>query len=341
MKHVTITGGAGFIGSHLCEAMLAKGYAVTALDNFITGRPSNVAHLMADPHFQLVECDVSERLPEHQMRNLSLGLHGVFHFACPASPVDFQKIPFEILAVDSVGTALTVDLALRHGARYILASTSEIYGDPAVHPQPEEYFGNVNTLGPRACYDEAKRFAEAYVSSAMRGSTPKRGPTLNAGIVRIFNTYGPRMRPDDGRIIPMFISRGLAGAELPVCGDGLQTRSFCYVTDLVAGIVKLFESGVRDAVNIGNPDERSVLEIAEIIRRMTGGRSSVTYVPARQDDPRQRCPIITRATERLGWTPTVGLLAGLANTVEYFRTIEFATPAAVANPGDDAIVATV
>lgn len=314
MKHVLITGGAGFIGSHLCEAFLKKGYAVTALDNFITGRRSNVAHLMNDPEFQLIECDVSKALPEARMRNMRHGLHGVLHFACPASPVDFDRIPFEILAVDSQGTALTVDLALRHRSRYILASTSEVYGDPLVHPQNESYFGNVNTLGPRSCYDEAKRFAEAYVNAAMR-----KKPSLNAGIVRIFNTYGPRMRPDDGRIIPEFMSQGLRGGALPVCGDGRQTRSFCFVTDIVAGVLKLYESDLRDVVNLGNPDERSVLEIAELIQNMTGGKANIRFVAARQDDPRQRCPVIERAQTRLGWKPRVNLLKGLRETLIYFQ----------------------
>jgi len=315
MKHVVITGGSGFIGSHLCERFLNEGYAVTALDNFITGRRQNVADLTRNPHFQLVECDVSESIPIQQIRFLEDGLSGVLHFACPASPVDFKRIPFEILAVDSAGTAKTVKLAKEYDCRYLLASTSEIYGDPLVHPQDESYFGNVNTLGPRACYDEAKRFAETYVSSAMREDAP-----LNAAIVRIFNTYGPRMRPDDGRIIPEFMSEALKGGVLPICGDGTQTRSFCYVSDLIEGIFRLFESEHRTVVNLGNPDERSVKEIAEIILRMTGNRSDLGHVPPRQDDPRRRCPVIARAQTLLGWQPTVSLDEGLKATLAYFQS---------------------
>ncbi|MGE0526854.1 MAG: NAD-dependent epimerase/dehydratase family protein [Bdellovibrionales bacterium] len=314
MKHVIITGGAGFIGSHLCESFLERGYAVTALDDFVTGRAENVAALIKHPDFDLVECDVSHKIPEHKLSNMQHGLHGILHFACPASPVDFQKIPFEILRVDSLGTMITVDLALRFNARYLLASTSEIYGDPLVHPQKEDYFGNVNTLGPRACYDEAKRFAEAFVNSAMRHHS------LNAGIVRIFNTYGPRMRPDDGRIIPEFMGRGLQGESIRVCGDGLQTRSFCFVSDLVEGIVRFYESSVQDVINLGNPDERSVLEVAQLIREMTGDRSPIHHVPAREDDPRRRCPVIDKAERLLDWRPQVDLTEGLERTLKYFRT---------------------
>jgi dTDP-glucose 4,6-dehydratase len=313
MKHVLVTGGSGFIGSHICEALLKKGYAVTAIDNFITGRRENVANFNFHTDFHLLEWDISHGVPEGQMRNLKYGLHGVLHFACPASPVDFQKIPFEILDVDSMGTKHTIELALKHSSRYVLASTSEIYGNPHIHPQTEDYFGNVNTLGPRACYDEAKRFAEAYVSSAMRCKS------LNAAIVRIFNTYGPRMRPDDGRIIPEFMNRGLKRESLPVCGTGTQTRSFCYISDLVDGIMKTFEADFKDVLNLGNPDERSVLEIASIIQKLTGYHSQIQFVPARQDDPERRCPEITKANRLLGWNPKTDLMSGLKKTLEYFH----------------------
>ncbi len=324
MKHIVITGGAGFIGSHLSETLLGKGYAVTAVDNFVTGRKENLKQALENPNMRLLEWDVCKPIPEQRLELLAKhGLHGVFHFACPASPVDFDKIPFEILAVDSEGTKHTVELAMRHNARYLLASTSETYGDPLVHPQKEDYWGNVSTTGPRACYDEAKRFAEAYVSTANRGvgrwpegcSKP-----LNGGMVRIFNTYGPRNRPDDGRIVPEFCMQALQGKPLTIHGDGSQTRSFCYVTDLVDGIVRLFESNIKDPVNIGNPVERSVREFAETVIKLSGSRSTLTSMPARPDDPRKRCPDITRARTLLGWEPKVSLEEGLAKTLEYFKT---------------------
>lgn len=311
MKHVLITGGAGFIGSHLCDLFLKRGYAVTALDNFVTGRRANLEAAFKNPNFHFVDWDVCKPIPEAQVPGIAkFGLHGVLHFACPASPVDFERIPFEILTVDSLGTMYTVEMALRHKARYILASTSEIYGDPLVHPQTEEYWGNVNTIGPRACYDETKRFAEAYVSTAMWKSG------LNGGILRIFNTYGPRMRPDDGRIVPELCRQGLKGDPLTIHGEGTQTRSFCYVSDLVDGIVRLFESDVKVPVNLGNPVERSVVEFAKTIQNLTGNRSSIKHLPARPDDPRRRCPEITRARTLLGWDPQVDLETGLRATLE-------------------------
>ncbi|OFZ83556.1 MAG: hypothetical protein A2603_02045, partial [Bdellovibrionales bacterium RIFOXYD1_FULL_55_31] len=223
------------------------------------------------------------------------------------------RIPFEILAVDSLGTMHTVDMALRYHARYIVASTSEIYGDPLVHPQTEDYYGNVNSIGPRACYDETKRFAEAYVSTAIRKNE------LNGGIVRIFNTYGPRMRPDDGRIVPELCIRALRGEPLSIHGDGLQTRSFCYVSDLVAGVVRLYESDVHVPVNIGNPVEQTVLQFAEAVQRLTSNRSIIEHLPARPDDPRKRCPVIDRARNLLGWLPRVQLEEGLRLSLDYFR----------------------
>lgn len=314
LKHVLVTGGAGFVGSHLCDELLKRGYAVTAVDNLLTGRRENLLDAEKNPEFRYLNHDVCQPVPEGQLQLLARhGLHGVFHFACPASPVDFDKIPFEILAVDSVGTMHTVELALKYQARYLVASTSEIYGDPLVHPQNEAYWGNVNTIGPRACYDETKRFAEAYVSTATRLKA------LNGAIVRIFNTYGPRMRVDDGRIVPELCAQALRGADLTVHGDGSQTRSFCFVSDLVDGIILLFESSVRDPVNIGNPVERSVMDFARAVQRLAQSRSGIRHLPARPDDPRRRCPDITRARTLLGWQPRVDFEEGLRRSLEYFR----------------------
>ena len=324
VKHIIVTGGAGFIGSHLCEALISKGYCVTAVDNFITGQRANLSGLAAQSNFFLLEKDICEPLSESEIPFLKAhGLHGIFHFACPASPLDFDQIPFEILAVDSVGTMNTVDLALRYDARYLLASTSEIYGDPLEHPQKETYWGNVNTLGPRACYDETKRFSEAVVSTAIRGVGKFKGKAykpLNGGMVRIFNTYGPRMRPDDGRIVPELCTQALRGQDLTIYGDGKQTRSFCFVTDLVDGIVKLFESNVKEPVNIGNPVERSVLDFAQETLKLTGSKSKIKFLEARPDDPRKRCPDITRAKNLLGWSPKVDLVDGLRMSLEYFKS---------------------
>jgi dTDP-glucose 4,6-dehydratase len=319
-KHVLITGGSGFIGSHLCDEFLKRGYAVTAVDNFISGRKENVAHLIHESDFELVDWDVCRPIPEARLKLLSrYGLQGVLHFACPASPVDFERIPFEILAVDSVGTMETVALALKYDCRYLLASTSEIYGDPQVHPQPESYFGNVNTVGPRSCYDETKRFAEAYVSTASR--LGKSGKRLNAGIARIFNTYGPRMRADDGRIVPELCNQALQNRDLTLHGDGTQTRSFCYVGDLVDGIIRLFESDLKEPVNLGNPIERTMREFAEVIQKLSGTHSKVSYTSPRPDDPKRRCPDISRAKSKLGWTPQVSLEEGLSSCLEYFKKL--------------------
>lgn len=317
MKHVLITGGAGFLGSHLCEMFLNKNYRVTAIDHFLTGRPQNLISFRNHPHFHFVEHDVSKPIPKEKFAFLKYGIDGVLHFACPASPVDFQKIPLDILTSDSLGTMNTVNLALEFRSRYLLASTSEVYGDPLIHPQPENYFGNVNTVGPRACYDETKRFAEAYVGQAIRSLG------LNAGIARIFNAYGPRMRPDDGRAIPEFISQGLRGGQIPIYGDGLQTRSFCYITDMIDGILKLFESDLKEPVNLGNPDERSIVELAEIIVKMTGSYSRIRYFSARQDDPKRRCPVIRKAETLLNWRPQVSLQEGLTHTLRYFDSSKY------------------
>lgn len=314
MKHILVTGGAGFVGSHLCELLLSRGYAVTALDNLITGRESNLDEAKKNPSFHYLKADVCDPDWEGKMPLLKkYGLHGLFHFACPASPIDFERIPFEILSVDSVGTMNTVALAKKYKARYLLASTSEIYGDPLVHPQKEDYWGNVNTIGPRACYDETKRFAEAYVSTAIRLDG------LNGAMIRIFNTYGPRMRPDDGRIVPELCMQALRGQPMTLHGDGKQTRSFCFVSDLIDGAVRLFESELKEPVNIGNPGEYPVIQFAEVLRGLTGGKSQMKYTPARPDDPRRRCPDITKAKTLLGWSPKISLEQGLAKTLDYFR----------------------
>jgi dTDP-glucose 4,6-dehydratase len=319
MKHVLVTGGAGFIGSHLCESLLARGYAVTAVDNLVTGRKKNLDGILGNASFQFVEHDVCKPLADSDLKLLARhGLHGIFHFACPASPVDFDRIPFVILDVDSLGTRETVSLALKHGARYLLASTSEVYGDPLEHPQKETYWGNVNPIGPRACYDEVKRFAEAYVSTATKRGMG--GRKLDGGIVRIFNTYGPRMRPDDGRVVPELCMQALRGKPLTLHGDGRQTRSFCFVTDLVEGIVRLFESSEHDPVNMGNPVERTIRDFAETVIRLTGSKSKIESQAARPDDPARRCPDIARARGLLSWEPRVGIDEGLARTIEFFRT---------------------
>lgn len=309
MKHVLITGGAGFIGSNLCEHYLKQGYKVTAMDNFQTSSPSNVRHLKDNPNFKLIEHDVSKPLPKIEKIDLLL------HFACPASPVDFEKIPVEILKVDSYGTFHCLDLAKQDGARFILASTSEIYGDPLVHPQKEDYWGNVNTLGKRACYDETKRFAEAATMVYHR----KFG--VNTGMVRIFNTYGPRMRLDDGRVVPNFCGQALRNEPITVYGSGNQTRSFCYVDDLIRGIVLLAASNVHEPVNVGNPVEYKIIDFAKVVlQEIPKSTSAIEYRPLlHDDDPKQRKPDITRARTLLGWSPEYSLQQGLTETLKYFR----------------------
>ncbi|MFH5821528.1 UDP-glucuronic acid decarboxylase family protein [Georgenia sp. AZ-5] len=302
-----VTGGAGFLGSHLCETLLGRGWEVVCLDNFLTGTPANVAHLLGRPGFELVHCDVTENT--HVRGAVDL----VLHFASPASPVDYLELPIETLRVGSVGTERALVLARDKGARFVLASTSEVYGDPQVHPQPETYWGHVNPIGPRGVYDEAKRYAEALVT-AYRSSHG-----VDTGIVRIFNTYGPRMRPYDGRAIPTFIRQALAGEPLTVAGDGSQTRSVCYVDDLVAGVLALAGSGHPGPVNIGNPEERSVLRIAEDVIAATGSRSTIELVPRPTDDPEVRRPDTTLARGQLGWEPEVSWKHGLGRTVEWFR----------------------
>jgi len=306
-RNVLVTGGAGFVGSHLCERLLSDGWHVLCADNLVTGRTRNVAHLVDNERFRFVRTDVTEAL------EVSGPLDAVLHFASPASPVDYLKLPLETLQVGSTGTFNALHLAEEKGARFLLASTSETYGDPHVHPQPESYWGNVNPVGPRAVYDEAKRFAEATTMAF------RRYHEVDTGIVRIFNTYGPRMRPHDGRAIPTFILQALRGEPITVAGDGRQTRSVCYVDDLVDGIVRLLESPHPGPVNIGNPHELSMLELAETIRTLCESDSPVQFVPRPEDDPWVRRPDITLAAKLLEWSPRVELLAGLERTIDWFR----------------------
>ncbi len=307
MPTALVSGGAGFLGSYLCEALLKAGTAVVAIDDFSTGRAVNVAHLLAHPHFRLVEADVCQ--PLHLPGRVDL----VLHFASPASPPDYLRLPLETLRVGSVGTVNLLELARRHGARFLLASTSESYGDPQVHPQREDYWGNVNPVGPRSVYDEAKRFAEATTMAY------RRTHAVDTGIARIFNTYGPRMRADDGRAIPTFIDQALRGDPLTVAGDGSQTRSVCYVDDLVEGLLRLLRSDLPGPCNVGNPVEHRVLELAELVRELSGSASQVAYVPRPEDDPCVRRPDITLAREALGWEPQVPVRDGLLRTIAWFR----------------------
>jgi dTDP-glucose 4,6-dehydratase len=315
MSHVVVTGGAGFIGSHLCERLLGDGHRVTCLDNFLTGTPDNLAGLRPHPGFTFVQCDLTEFV--HVPGPVDL----ILHFASPASPVDYLKLPIQTLKVGAIGTWHALGLAKEKQSRFLLASTSEVYGDPQVHPQPEEYWGHVNPLGPRGVYDEAKRYAEA-LTTAYRTSEG-----LDTAIVRIFNTYGPRMRPADGRAIPTFLRQGLAGEPLTVAGDGSQTRSVCYVSDTVEGILRLAFSTHAGPVNIGNPDERSVLEIAQDVLAVTGSAAGIRFVERPQDDPEVRRPDTTRAQELLGWEPRVPWRDGLRETAAWFRQAVLEQPA--------------
>lgn len=302
-----VTGAAGFLGSHLTDLLLARGHRVIGIDNFITGSVDNIAHLGGNPQFRFIQQDVTEFLFLDQPVNY------VWHFASPASPVDYLEFPIQTLKVGSLGTHKALGLAKNKGARFLLASTSEIYGDPLVHPQTEEYWGNVNSIGPRGCYDEAKRFAEALTMAYHREhGVPTR-------IVRIFNTYGPRMRLHDGRVVPAFISQALKNKPLTVFGEGKQTRSFCYVSDLIEGIYRLMMSNYAQPVNVGNPTEMTMLEFARKIIRVTRSRSKIVFKPLPQDDPKQRRPDITRARKLLRWQPKVRLAAGLIKTIAYFR----------------------
>jgi dTDP-glucose 4,6-dehydratase len=302
-----VTGGAGFLGSHLVDLLLERGHRVIALDNLVTGSIENIAHRAGDPAFRFVRQDVTEYL------FLDEPVDFVWHFASPASPVDYLELPIQTLKVGSLGTHKALGLALHKGARFLLASTSEIYGDPLVHPQREDYWGNVNPIGPRGCYDEAKRFAEALTMAY------RKEHGLPTRIVRIFNTYGPRMRLGDGRVVPAFIGQALAGRPLTVYGDGSQTRSFCYCSDLIEGIYRLMMSREWRPVNIGNPRELTVRQFAETIIRLTGSRSRIGFEPLPQDDPKQRQPDITRARRVLRWEPQVDLEEGLRRTIEWFK----------------------
>ena len=306
---VIVTGGAGFLGSHLCERLLAEGHEVVAMDNLLTGNLRNIAHLSGEPRFRFVRHDVTQFIA------VEGAVDAVLHFASPASPIDYLLLPIQTLKVGSLGTHNALGLAMAKKARFLLASTSECYGDPLVHPQPETYWGNVNPIGPRGVYDEAKRFAEAMTMAY------RRAHGVDTRIVRIFNTYGERMRPRDGRVVPALICQALAGEPMTVFGDGSQTRSFCYVSDLIEGIYRLLLSGEPDPVNIGNPTELSVLEFARTIQRLTGTRSEIVFKPLPEDDPKVRQPDISRARTLLGWEPKVKLEEGLSRTIEYFRQL--------------------
>jgi dTDP-glucose 4,6-dehydratase len=301
-----VTGGAGFLGGHLCERLIAEGYLVLCVDDLSTGVRENVAHLEGDPGFEFVHHDITSPL------RIEERLDEVYHFASPASPKDFDRIPVQILLAGSAGTHNAPDLAQARGARFLLASSSEVYGDPLVHPQHEDYRGNVSTTGVRSVYDEAKRYAEALTTAYRR----HRG--LDTRIARIFNSYGPKTRPEDGRVVPSFISQALAGTPLTVYGDGTQTRSLQYVDDLVEGIVRLMHSAEYRPVNIGNPVEHTVREIADMVIELSGSHSDIIHQPLPGDDPQRRCPDITRARETLGWEPRTPAREGLQKTLEWF-----------------------
>ena len=302
-----VTGGAGFLGSHLCDYLIEKGWDVVCLDNFVTGSDSNVAHLLSHPRFRFEERDVSKSM------EVSGAVDAVLHFASPASPPDYLKFPIETLNVGSYGTQNALELAREKNARFLQASTSECYGDPEVSPQPESYWGHVNPIGPRAVYDEAKRFSEALTMAYYRYYH------VDTRIVRIFNTYGPRMRLNDGRALPNFLYQALVGEPITVYGDGKQTRSFCYVADLIEGIYRLLESNEHEPVNIGNPAEITIMEFAERIRALVGAKVPIMHQPLPQDDPKQRCPDIAKAKRILKWEPKVNLEQGLRITYDYFK----------------------
>jgi dTDP-glucose 4,6-dehydratase len=304
---ILITGAAGFLGSHLADRFLAEGHEVIGMDNFITGSPENIAHLIGNPGFQFIQHDVTNFV------YVPGPLDGVLHFASPASPVDYLELPIQTLKVGSLATHKTLGLAKEKGARYLLASTSEVYGDPQVHPQPETYWGHVNPVGPRGVYDEAKRFAEAMVMAYHRYHA------VDTRIVRIFNTYGPRMRPNDGRVVSNFIVQALRNEQLTVYGAGEQTRSFCFAADEVDGIYRLFLSDYTQPVNIGNPHEFTVRQLADEVLRLTGSTSGVEYQPLPEDDPKVRQPDIAVARRELGWEPVIQLEEGLSRTIPWFR----------------------
>ena len=308
-RRVVVAGGAGFIGSHLCERLLQRGDEVIAVDNFVTGARTNVVPLLDDPRFSLVDHDVCRPLA------VDGAVDAVLHLASPASPKDFATLPLEILAAGSEGTRMLLELARAKGARFLVTSTSEVYGEPLEHPQVESYRGNVSTTGPRSCYDEAKRFAEALTMAYHRTNG------VDVAIARVFNTYGPRVKPGDGRVVSNFLVQALSGAPITVYGDGGQTRSFCYIDDEVDGLVALLDSTLKGPVNIGNPDEFTVGELAALVVEVTGSRSTIVHEPLPVDDPTRRRPDITLARERLGWEPRIDLRTGLTRTAEWLRTV--------------------
>ena len=303
---VLVTGGAGFLGSHLCDALLAEGHSVVAVDSLLTGRTANLDHLRQEPSFELRQLDICQPFDCGRVDY-------VYHFASPASPVDYSIHGIATLQVGSLGTFNALEIARKYGAKYLISSTSECYGDPLQHPQKETYWGNVNPIGPRSVYDEAKRFAEAVTAAYLRYHK------VNTRIVRIFNTYGPRMQLNDGRVIPNFMKQALRGEDLTVYGDGKQTRSFCYVSDEIEGILRLAKSSETQPVNIGNPNEFTILECAKQVLSITGSHSQIRYEPLPQDDPKQRCPDITKARNLLGWEPKIDLQTGLKKSLDYFR----------------------
>ena len=305
-KRALVTGGAGFLGSHLCDALLAEGYSVVVVDNLLTGRRANLEHLRNEAAFEFIEKDICEPFDVGKVDY-------VFHFASPASPVDYTTHGIPTLQVGSLGTFNTLEVALKYKAKYLVSSTSECYGDPIEHPQKETYWGNVNSIGPRSVYDEAKRFTESVTMAYHRYHK------VDTRIVRIFNTYGPRMQLNDGRVVPNFMKQALRGEPLTVYGTGRQTRSFCYVSDEIDGFIRLAKSDENLPVNIGNPDEFTILECAKHVLRVTGSKSKITYEPLPQDDPKQRCPDITKARQLLGWEPKINLETGLQMSLDYFR----------------------
>jgi len=307
METILITGGAGFIGSHLCSFFLDKGFKVMAVDNLITGSLKNISHLRSNKNFEFIHHDISRHI------SVNGDIDFVLHFASPASPVDYQKIPIQTLKAGSLGTHNTLGMALSKKSKYLLASTSEVYGDPLVNPQPESYWGNVNPVGVRGCYDEAKRFSEALTMAYHRIHR------LDTKIARIFNTYGERMRLDDGRVVPNFIVQSLKNEPITVYGDGHQTRSFCYISDLIEGIYKLMLSEINEPVNLGNPDEHTIMDFAKIITELTGSKSDIILSPLPEDDPKVRSPDISKAKKTLGWEPKIKLKEGLKRTIEYFK----------------------
>jgi dTDP-glucose 4,6-dehydratase len=306
-KRAVVTGGAGFLGSHLCDVLLSEGWSVVVVDNLLTGRRANFAHLIHEPRFEFVEKDICDPFDVGKVDY-------VFHFASPASPVDYSLHGIPTLRVGSLGTFHALDLAHKYGAKYLVSSTSECYGDPLEHPQKESYWGHVNPIGPRSVYDEAKRFTESVTMAYHRYHK------VDTRIVRIFNTYGPRMQPDDGRVVPNFMKQALRSEPLTVYGDGSQTRSFCYVSDEIDGFLRLSKSDEHLPVNIGNPNEFTILECAQMVLKVTGSKSQIQHEPLPQDDPKQRCPDITKARRLLGWEPKINLETGLGKSLGYFKT---------------------